>query len=84
MLGSPLNDHLYSLIHVVEQPNGASAHIRENNKKNLLNCLLYSNEWNQMITELNNLGFKPLLNILLYVNNMYSGETTQKAFLIIQ
>ena len=54
------NDHLYSLIHVVEQPDCACEHIRENNTHLLLDCL-YHNERNQMITELNGLGFKPLL-----------------------
>ena len=37
----------------------------------------------EMITELNGVGFEPLLNNLLYWNDMYSEETNQKAFLII-
>ena len=56
MLCSPLNDHLYSLIHVVDQRDCACVYIRD---KINLNCLLYSNKQNQMITELNKLGFEP-------------------------
>ena len=84
MLCSPLNDHIYSLIHVVEQPDCARGHIGENNKHFLLDYLLYSNERNQMIIELNRLGFEPLLNNLLYGDAVYSKETNQKAFVIIQ
>ena len=50
----------------------ACGHIRENNKNNFLGCVLYSNELNQMITELNRLGFEPWQNNLLYGNAMYS------------
>ena len=46
MLCSPLNDHLYLIIHVVEQPDCACGHIRESNKHFPLECLLYSNEQN--------------------------------------
>ena len=37
-----------------------------------------------MITELNRLGFEPLLNNLLYGNATCSEETNPTAFLIIQ
>jgi len=84
MLCSPLNDHLYSLIHVVDQPNCPCGHIRENNKHFLLDCPLYNNEHIQMIADLNLLGFEPLLNNLLYGNATYSEKTNQNAFLVIQ
>ena len=66
MLCNPLHDHLYALIYVVEQPDCTCGHMRENNKHVLIDSVLYSNEQNQMITELNRLGFQPLLNNLLY------------------
>ena len=41
--------------------------------------LFYSNEQNQMTTELNRLDFEPMLSNLLYGNAMYSEETNQKS-----
>ena len=38
----------------------------------LLECPLYTNERNQMLNDLNALGFEPLLKSLLYGNQRYS------------
>ena len=70
---------------MVEQPDCICWHIRENTKHFLLDCLLYGNEWNQMITELNRLGFEPLLkHPALWKYAMFFGKPNQKEFVIIQ
>ena len=77
----PLNDHLYSLTHEAEQPDCACGQIREHNKQFLPDCLLCSNEWNQMIIELNRLSFESLLNNLLYIEMICTlRKQTKKHF----
>ncbi len=84
MLCSPLNDHLYSFIHVVDSPDCACGHTRENNRHFLLDCPLYIIERNEMLNDLQILGFEPLLKNLLYGSEVYSDNTNKKAFNIIQ
>jgi hypothetical protein len=84
MLCTPLNDHLYSFIHVVDSPDCACGHIRENNRHFLLDCPLYIIERNEMLNNLQILGFEPLLKNLLYGNEIYSENTNKTAFNIIQ
>ena len=84
MLCSPLNDHLYSFIHVVDTPSCTCGHPRENNKHFLLECPLYMNERNVMIQNLEEINFHPSLNNLLYGNGKYIEEKNTKAFIIIQ
>ena len=49
---SPLNDHLYSLFHVLDQPGCERKHIRES-KHLHIDCPPYNyyHEWNNMIAE---------------------------------
>ena len=64
MLCSPLNDHLYSHIHVVESPACQCGHARENNKHFLLECILFFNERSDIITKLRAIGFETTLTKL--------------------
>ena len=84
MLCSPINDHLYSHIHVIDSPACICGHLRENNKHFLLQCPLYLNERNEMFNKLNQIGFNPSLNNLLYGNNQYTDQVNIQAFYIIQ
>ena len=84
MLCSPLNDHLYSHIHVVDSPACPCGHTRENNKHYLLECNLFGVERNIMLQSLQQLGFQPSLNNLLYGNHEYSEECNIAAFGIVQ
>ena len=84
MLCSPLNDHLYSAIHVVDNPNCPCGFTHENNRHYLLDCQLYVNEREDLLRELNQLGFDPLLSNLLYGDSSLSSEKNVKAFISIQ
>ena len=84
MLCSPLNDHLYSHIHVIDSPSCLCGHMRENNKHFLLECPLYMNERNEMFTNLRQLGFDPSLTNILYGNVQYKDNVNIEAFGIIQ
>ncbi len=84
MLCSPLNDHLFSFIHVIDDPSCSCGCPRENNKHYLLECQLYRVERDHMFQELRKLDFKPLLNNLLYGDSGVSDETNKKAFIVIQ
>ena len=84
MLCSPLNDHLYSHIHVVDSPSCSCGHPRENNKHFLIDCPLYINERNSMMQALQVINFDPRLKNLLQGNSDYSEETNAKAFTTIQ
>ncbi len=84
MLCSPINDHLYSHIHVIESPTCICGHNRENNKHFLLECPLFINERNEMFNNLMQLGFQPTVNNLLFGNAQYSVNCNIQAFVIIQ
>ena len=84
MLCSPLNDHLYSNIHVIDNPSCPCGYARENNKHFFLECQMYNQERLELITVLNQLGFEPLLNNLLFGNDSLSNETNVSACLAIQ
>ncbi len=84
MLCSPLNDHLYSLVHVVDNPSCSCGHVRENNKHFILECPLYTNERNNMLRGLDHIEFNPLLNNLLYGDKKCNEEKNIKAFSIVQ
>ena len=84
MLCSPLNDHLYSHIHVIESPFCSCGHPRENNKHFLLDCPLYINERNAMMQALQSINFDPTLHNILQGNSECSEETNTQAFTIIQ
>ena len=83
MLCSNLNDHLFSHIHVIDNPACPCGYIRENNKHFLLECNLYNNERTDMFAALQNIGFEPNLNNLLYGNEQYSEQCNTQAFNII-
>ena len=79
MLCSPLNDHLYSHIHVIDSPQCPCGYARENNKHFLLQCPLYQNERRELLNNLSTLDFLPTLNNLLYGDPNMSEETNFKA-----
>ena len=84
MMCSPLNDHLFSHIHVIDSPTCACGYRRENNKHFLLDCPLFTNERTLMLTELAALNFRPVTKNLLFGNADYSEEKNIKASKIIQ
>ena len=84
MLCSPLNDHLYSLIHVVDSPACQCGHARENNKHFLLHCPLYVNERTEMLAKLELLEFQPTLMNLLFGNEAYEENININAFQAVQ
>ena len=84
MLCSPLNDHLFSHIHVIDNPSCACGYLRENNKHFLLECPLFNIERNIMFTSLRPLGFEPTMSNLLFGNKKYSENCNIEAFTIIQ
>ena len=84
MLCSPLNDHLYTHIHVIESPACACGHARENSKHFLQECPLYLNERTTMLNELQRMGFQPTLKNILYGSSKYTADLNCRAFLVIQ
>ena len=84
MMCSPLNDHLFSHIHVVDSPQCPCGNPRETAKHFLLVFPLYIIERNEMLTKLQELNFQPLLKNLLYGILTLSIDTNCKAFCIIQ
>ena len=84
MLCSPLNDHLYSNIHVVDSPSCACGHPRESNKHFLLECPLFNNERVEMTDSLEAIDFDYTVMNLLYGNSKYSTEKNIEACGIIQ
>ena len=84
MLCSPLNDHLFSHIHVVDNPSCSCGHARENNKHFLFDCPLYINERQMMMQSLQQIGFEQSVHNLLYGDITYSVDKNTKAFIIIQ
>ena len=84
MLCSPLNDHLFSFIHVVDKPDCACGHSRENNKHYLLDCPLFTAERNKMLYELHKIDFAPTVSNLLNGDPEHNLRTNTAAFHIIQ
>ena len=84
MLCSPLAEHLYSFIHVVDTPVCDCGFRRENNKHFLLECPLYQDERTLMLEKLNLIGFSPLLKNLLFGNEKYEENKNKQAFETIQ
>ena len=84
MMCSPLNDHLFSHIHVVDSPVCLCGSPRETAKHYLLECPLYIIERNKMLAELQELNFQPLLKNLLFGIPTFSTNINCKAFCIIQ
>ncbi len=84
MLCSPLNDHLFSHIHVIDNPQCACGHARESTRHFLLECPLFYNERNTMLTDMQNINFEPTFSNLLYGNAGYNEETNAKAFRLVQ
>ena len=83
MLCSPLNDHLFSFIHVKDSPTCACGHPRETNKHFLLECPLFAIERARMLTDLYALNFEPTVTNLLYGDKSLSNKTNSEAVLII-
>ena len=84
MMCSSLNDHLYSQLHVVDDPKCNCGNSRETTKHFLLDCPLYHNERAIMLADLAGFGFMPTLHNLLYGSNEYDLTTNCRAFEIIQ
>ena len=66
MLCSPLNDHPYSYIHVVDNPPCQCGFQRKSNKHLLLECSLFNNERVEMTNKLAELVFHPTVRNLLH------------------
>lgn len=84
MLCSSLNDHLYSLIHVIDSPRCACGHPRENNKHFFLECPLFSDDRTVMVDSLSEIGFRPLISNILFGDENCSEQINITAFTIIQ
>ena len=84
MLCSPLNDHLYSHIHVIDDPSCACGNARETNKHYLLECALHTGQRKAMLEALHELDFEPTLSNILQGNEKYSHRKNEEAFKIIQ
>ena len=84
MLCSPLNDHLYSHIHVVDSPACPCGHERENNKHYLMDCPLYDAARQTLFNSLQQIGFECTLANMLYGSAAYSVNKNTQAFNLIQ
>ena len=84
LLCSPLNDHLFSHIHVVDNPSCQCGFPRENNKHFLLDCPLYAVERAEMINELRIIEFRPTIRNLLFGTSELEDTINIDAFKIIQ
>ena len=84
MLCSPLNDHLYSHIHVVDSPACPCGHERENNKHYFMDCPLYDTARQTLFNSLQQIGFECTLVNLLYGSAAYSVNKNSQAFNLIQ
>lgn len=84
MLCSPLNDHLFSQLHVVESPDCACGTHRETSKHFLLECPLFQVERGTMLAGLHDINFTPTLSNLLYGSNDYDQNTNKDAFELVQ
>ena len=74
VLFNPLNNHLFSYIHVLDSPSNACGYIRENNKHFLLDSPLFINEGTAVLHQLDRLGFSVSIRNLLYGNTQYSEQ----------
>ena len=83
MLCSPLNDHLFSYIHMIDDPSCACGHVRENNRHFLLDCPLFVNERGEMLDMLEILGFRASVKNLLYGSDEYSDQVNYEAFAVV-
>ena len=84
MLCSPLNDHLFSHIHVVDDPACICGHDRENSRHFLLDCPLYTNQRDILMASLHRIGFDASLSNLLHGSPEYNGSKNTEAFKLIQ
>ena len=84
MLCSPLNDHLYSYIHVVDSPNCSCGNPRENCKHFFLDCPLFTQERYTMLSELQKIDFNPTVSNLLKGDPELNQKVNCQAFIIIQ
>ena len=80
---SKLNDDLFSHIHVIDSPQCPCGFRRETSKHFLLDCPLYTNARNVMISDLQEIGFKVTVSNLLSGCNRYSDEVNSKAVDIV-
>ena len=84
MLCSPLNDHLFSHIHVIDDPACACGHARENNRHFFLECPLYTNQRDVLMDSLHRIDFDTKLTDLLYGSSEYNCSKNTEAFKLIQ
>ena len=80
LLCSSLNDHLFSQLHVIDDPNCICGNLRETTRHYLLDCPLYHTERQAMLLALNNLGFEATLPNILYGNDSFTCDVNKKAF----
>ena len=84
LLCSPLCDHLYSQLHVIDNPACQCGNHRETSRHFLLECQLYDVERRTMFDGLRDLQYAPTLSNLLYGSSDYDNNTNKEAFEIIQ
>ena len=80
---SPLNDDLFSQIHVIESPQCLCGHVRETARHFLLECQLFTNECTIMLNKLLKINFEPTLLYLLYGDEQKELNLNIKAFKLI-
>ena len=83
MMCSSLNDHLYSQLHVIDDPMCQCGTSRETTKHFLLDCPLFHLERTAMLANLRTLDFVPSMHNLLYGSDTCNKATNCEAFLII-
>ena len=83
MLCSPLNDHSFSHIHVVDSPACDCGHSRESIKHYFLECPMYITDRDVLLMTLQSLHFVPSLTNILYGDKALSPVTNTKAFACI-
>ena len=84
LLCSELNDHLFSHLHVIDDPSCPCGNGRETAKHFLLECPLFTNERTIMLSDINSIGIPPSLSNLLYGCDKYSVELNVKLFESVQ
>ena len=80
---SSLNDHLYSQLHVIDDPMCQYFTSRETTEHLLLDCPLFHLERTAMLANSRSLDFVPSIHILLYGSDTCDEAINCEAFVII-
>ena len=84
LLCSGLNDHLFSQLHVIDDPSCPCGNGRETTRHYLLECPLYNTERIVMLHDINAIDVPPNLNNLLYGCKEKSTPLNVQLFTIVQ